>query len=95
MVVLTADGSLGQFPRELDVRLGRHLSDVDVGRFAREDPKVRRHLDLIRRKELLELALDKIESLKNLDPLDRRPTKISSQVSASSSKDRNQRWNLF
>ncbi|KAI9753107.1 MAG: dynamin-like GTPase mgm1, partial [Lichina confinis] len=60
------------FPRELDARLGRQLSEADFERFAREDPKVRRHLDLIRRKDLLELALDKMESLKRLDTLERR-----------------------
>lgn len=55
------------FPRELDARLGRHLSDDEVERFAREDPKVRRHLDVIRRKEMLELVLQKMESLRELD----------------------------
>ena len=86
---------LEQFPRELDARLGRHLSDADFERFAREDPKVRRHLDLIRRKELLELALDKMESLKRLDTLERRSgaggrggeggSRLSSSSSSSSS----------
>ncbi|PHH53082.1 Protein msp1, mitochondrial [Ceratocystis fimbriata CBS 114723] len=55
------------FPRELDLRLGRHLSDEDVERFAKEDPKIRKHLDVIRRKEMLELVLEKMESLKQLD----------------------------
>ncbi|EAA66211.1 hypothetical protein AN1093.2 [Aspergillus nidulans FGSC A4] len=55
------------FPRELDMRLGRHLSDAEVERFAREDPRIRRHLDVIRKKELLELALQKIESIRQLD----------------------------
>lgn len=55
------------FPRELDMRLGRHLSDDEVERFAREDPRIRRHLDIIRKKELLELALQKIESIRQLD----------------------------
>ncbi|KAH0547588.1 hypothetical protein FGG08_000313 [Glutinoglossum americanum] len=55
------------FPRELDVRLGRHLSDTEIERFAREDPKVRRHLDVIRRKEMLELVLEKMEGLRGLD----------------------------
>ncbi|KAJ5578183.1 uncharacterized protein N7459_007147 [Penicillium hispanicum] len=55
------------FPRELDMRLGRHLSDAEVERFAREDPRVRRHLDIIRKKELLELALQKIEGIRQLD----------------------------
>jgi len=55
------------FPRELDVRLGRHLSEDEVERFAREDGKVRRHLDVIRRKELLELVLGKMEGLRVLE----------------------------
>lgn len=55
------------FPRELDQRLGRHLSEAEIERFAREDPKVRRHLDVIKKKEMLELALRKIESLRQLE----------------------------
>src|ERR1700750_1118367 len=51
------------FPRELDLRLGRHLEQSEIERFAREDPKVRKHLDVIKRKEMLELVLEKIESL--------------------------------
>ncbi|KAI9887241.1 MAG: dynamin-like GTPase mgm1 [Watsoniomyces obsoletus] len=96
-----------QFPRELDARLGRHLSDADVERFAREDPKVRRHLDLIRRKELLELALEKMESLKKLDTLERRGGGSSSSrqslsssggmsSSTTSTKDhKSTRWSLL
>src|SRR5277367_3312349 len=49
------------FPRELDVRLGRGLTKEEVERFAREDPRVRGHLECIRRKELLELVLEKME----------------------------------
>ena len=56
-----------QFPRELDLRLGRGLSKDEVERFAREDPKVARHLDVVRRKELLELALEKMEGLQGLE----------------------------
>lgn len=55
------------FPRELDLRLGRHLSDSEVERFAREDGRVRKHLDIIKKKETLELALQKIESLRQLE----------------------------
>lgn len=55
------------FPRELDQRLGRHLSDSEVERFAREDPRIRRHLDVIKKKETLELVLQKIESLRQLE----------------------------
>lgn len=60
------------FPRELDARLGRHLADAEVERFAREDPKVRRHLDVIRRKEMLELVLAKMEGLRLLEGRERR-----------------------
>ncbi|MDI1487855.1 MAG: mitochondrial dynamin GTPase Msp1 [Ramalina farinacea] len=55
------------FPRELDLRLGRHLSPEEVERFAREDKRVRGHLDVIRRKEMLELVLRKMEGLKGLE----------------------------
>jgi len=59
--------TLEQFPRELDNRLGRHLSPQKVEAFAREDPKIRKHIDLQQRKQLLELALEKMESLMALE----------------------------
>lgn len=62
------------FPRELDARLGRHLTDDQIERFAKEDPKVRRHLEVIRRKELLELVLEKMESLRQLEGRERTKT---------------------
>lgn len=55
------------FPRELDAKLGKGLSESEVDRFAREDTKVARHLDLIRRKELLELVLEKCNGLRGLE----------------------------
>ena len=55
------------FPRELDTRLGRGLGEKDVERFAREDVRVARHLDVIRRKQLLELVLEKCEGLRSLE----------------------------
>jgi len=55
------------FPRELDAKLGRQLDMAEIERFAREDPKVRRHLDVINRKEKLELVLSKIEDLRALE----------------------------
>lgn len=61
-----------QFPRELDARLGRNLSTADIERFAREDPKIRRHLDLVKRKEMLELVLKETESLRKLEGRERR-----------------------
>ncbi len=49
------------------MRLGRGLSKEEVERFAREDPRVRGHLEVIRRKELLELVLGKMEGLRDLE----------------------------
>lgn len=79
------------FPRELDIRLGRHLSEEEVDRFAREDPRIRKHLDVIKNKELLELALQKIESLRQLEGRSKatgsRPPPIK--------KDHQRSWRLF
>ncbi|KAJ5127089.1 hypothetical protein N7448_007868 [Penicillium atrosanguineum] len=79
------------FPRELDSRLGRHLSDAEVERFAREDPRVRRHLDIIRKKELLELALQKIEGIRQLDGRSSQ-RKTDRQQAA---KETRGRWSIF
>ena len=77
------------FPRELDLRLGRHLEQSEIERFAREDPKVRKHLDVIKRKDMLEMVLQKIESLRQLEGRAKtQPTK------AAQSKERG-RWSLF
>ncbi|KAF7562557.1 hypothetical protein G7046_g1570 [Stylonectria norvegica] len=80
------------FPRELDLRLGRHLSEDEIERFAKEDPKIRRHLDVIRRKELLELVLDKMESLRQLDG--REPNRSLTGARRDTNKQRG-RWGLF
>ncbi|KAH8672793.1 P-loop containing nucleoside triphosphate hydrolase protein [Tricladium varicosporioides] len=56
-----------QFPRELDIRLGRGLKKEEVERFAREDGRIKAHLDVIRRKELLELVLEKMEGVRDLE----------------------------
>ncbi|CAK7226212.1 mitochondrial dynamin GTPase Msp1 [Sporothrix curviconia] len=84
------------FPRELDQRLGRHLTDDEVERFAKEDPKIRRHLEVIRRKELLELVLEKMESLRQLDGREksRRGSNLNSG-SAKGDKKSGGRWGLF
>ncbi|KAJ5082557.1 hypothetical protein N7532_011600 [Penicillium argentinense] len=79
------------FPRELDMRLGRHLSDAEIERFAREDPRVRRHLDIIRKKELLELALQKIEGIRQLDGRSIHRNSDRAQVA----KETRSRWNIF
>ncbi|KAI6781245.1 uncharacterized protein J7T54_004018 [Emericellopsis cladophorae] len=80
------------FPRELDLRLGRHLSDHEIERFAKEDPKIRQHLDVIRRKELLELVLDKMESLKQLESRERERR---GSVSKTRGQKERGRWGLF
>ncbi|KAL4790867.1 P-loop containing nucleoside triphosphate hydrolase protein [Aspergillus venezuelensis] len=81
------------FPRELDMRLGRHLSDAEVERFAREDPKIRRHLDVIKKKELLELALQKIESIRQLDG--RGKLREREQGRGGMGKDGKRGWSMF
>lgn len=81
------------FPRELDVRLGRGLSKEEVERFAREDPRVKGHLEIIRRKELLELVLGKMEGLRELEVEER------GKRAAVSAKGRGEQgrkgWGLF
>jgi DNA polymerase III delta prime subunit len=82
------------FPRELDTRLGRHLSDTEVERFAREDPKIRKHLDVIKKKEMLELVLDKMDSLRQLEGREKRYATNAAQA-ASAAKERGNGWRLF
>ena len=82
------------FPRELDIRLGRQLREDEMERFAREDPKVRRHLDVIKRKEMLELVLDKIESLRQLEG--RAKQNIADRApSVAAAKERSRGWSIF
>ncbi|OXV07658.1 hypothetical protein Egran_04574 [Elaphomyces granulatus] len=79
------------FPRELDLKLGRHLSDAEVEQFAREDLRVRKHLDIIKKKEMLELALQKLESLRQLEG---RNVSRGSQKPVVT-KERSRGWSLF
>ncbi|RKF65825.1 Protein msp1, mitochondrial [Golovinomyces cichoracearum] len=87
------------FPRELDVRLGRGLSKDQIERFANEDPRVRGHLEVIRRKELLELVLQKMEGLKELEVEERGKRVASSRRSEiprpNNEKSREKGWGLF
>ncbi|EKD19962.1 uncharacterized protein L3040_002359 [Drepanopeziza brunnea f. sp. 'multigermtubi'] len=86
------------FPRELDVRLGRGLTKEEVERFAREDPRVRGHLEVIRRKELLELVLDKMEGLKELEVEERgkkRGKGVDDPVSRGKEGVARKGWGLF
>ncbi|CAJ2507647.1 Uu.00g088330.m01.CDS01 [Anthostomella pinea] len=80
------------FPRELDSRLGRHLSDDQVEKFAKEDPKIKKHIEVIRRKELLELVLDKMESLRQLEGREKERSRPGGQ--RSNDKERG-RWGIF
>lgn len=85
------------FPRELDLRLGRHLSEEQIETFAKEDPRIRRHLEVIRRKELLELVLEKMESLRQLEGRERDRDRLASPArrgGADAAKQRG-RWGLF
>lgn len=80
-----------QFPRELDAKLGRHLSNDQIEMFAKEDPKIKRHLEVIRRKELLELVLDKMESLRQLEGRDMAKRGREKKPE----KESGGRWGLF
>lgn len=51
------------FPRELEKKLSTQLSHEEIETYAKEDPKVRKHIELQERKELLQLALGKIEDV--------------------------------
>jgi len=79
------------FPRELDARLGHGLSQAEIERFAREDPRIRRHLDVVRRKELLERVLKEMESLRQLEAREKR----YSGAGQRSEREKKGRWTLF
>lgn len=80
------------FPGELDSKLGHGLSTADIERFAREDPKIRRHLDLVKRKELLEHVSKEINALQALEKYSTRGT----QTAAGEDRDRKSgKWSLF
>lgn len=81
------------FPRELDARLGRHLSDEEVERFAHEDPKIKGHLDVVRRKEMLERVLEKMEGLRALEGRER--SRDEKRKQGATEKTRAGGWRLF
>ncbi|KAK0719837.1 P-loop containing nucleoside triphosphate hydrolase protein [Lasiosphaeris hirsuta] len=60
-----------RFPREVESKLSEQMHGGGLERFAREDPRIKRHLDLVKRKELLELVLAKIEGLNQMGSGDR------------------------
>ncbi|KAG5340908.1 hypothetical protein C0989_012660 [Termitomyces sp. Mn162] len=55
-----------QFPREIDSRLLYDLDRREIIQFARENPVIRRHLDLQERKDKLEEAMKQLNSLSTL-----------------------------
>jgi len=55
-----------QFPREIDARLGFDMSHEDMVNFARENPAIRKHIDLQERKFKLEEVMIKLEELTRL-----------------------------
>ncbi|KAJ7274479.1 P-loop containing nucleoside triphosphate hydrolase protein [Mycena haematopus] len=55
-----------QFPREIDSRLLYDLDPKEIIEFARENPVVRRHLDLQGRKDKLEEVMKQLNSLSTL-----------------------------
>jgi len=67
-----------QFPREIDTRLIYDLDRTEIQRFARENPSIRRHLDLQERKDKLEEVMKSLQSLVNLRK-DAQPQKRRSQ----------------
>lgn len=84
------------FPRELDLRLGRHLPESEVEKFAKEDPKIRQHLELIRKKDLLELVLGKMESLRQLEGRERERRGLPGAAGTDREGEKGRgRWGLF
>lgn len=71
------------------------MSGDQVEKFAREDGRVARHLDVVRRKELLELVLGKMESLRDLEGKEKRREMDRRQQTAGAKKQREKGWSLF
>ena len=74
-----------QFPRVLE-REFRQLDEGTVERFAKEDPKIRRHLELVRRKEGLEHVLKEMEGLRQLEGRERSRSSRGTQTEAEGRK---------
>jgi len=81
-----------QFPRLLE-KWGRDLDDATIERYAREDPKIRKHLDVVKRKELLEHVLKEMEGLRQLEAREKRSA--TSRVAADDGKAKRRGWGLF
>jgi dynamin-like GTPase MGM1, mitochondrial len=84
------------FPRELDLRLGKGLSEAEIERFASEDPKIKRQLDVIKKKDMLELVLRKIEGLRALEGRAKREAEGRGREEGLKGRDgKGGRWSLF
>ncbi|KAK6435877.1 mitochondrial dynamin GTPase Msp1 [Oleoguttula sp. CCFEE 5521] len=83
-----------QFPRRLEQQF-RQLDEATLERFAREDPKVRKHLDVVRRKEGLERVLKEMEGLRGLEERARRSSSRGTQTSGEAEGKRRRGWGLF
>ncbi|KAK0939550.1 mitochondrial dynamin GTPase Msp1 [Friedmanniomyces endolithicus] len=83
-----------QFPRVLE-RQFRNLDEGTVERFAREDPKIRRHLDVVRRKELLEHVLKEMEGLRMLEAREKRGVSRGTQTSGEGEGRKRKGWGIF
>lgn len=78
------------------MRLGRGLSQNEIETFAREDPKVRRHLDLVKRKGLLEQALKEIEALRQIEAREIRHGSSSNGSNRfQGERSRSNGWGIF
>lgn len=62
------------FPRKLDDEFFNNLSKEQMESFAKEDPKIKKHIELQERKDLLDTALNKIEGVLALQGQKEAPT---------------------
>jgi hypothetical protein len=63
-----------------------------MDRFVREDPKIKRHLDVVRRKDLLEHVLKEMEGLRQLEAREKR---MMSRRDEEKRDRRKGSWSLF
>ncbi|WPG99865.1 Hypothetical protein R9X50_00268500 [Acrodontium crateriforme] len=80
-----------QFPRILEQHF-RQMDESTIERFAREDPKIRRHLDVVKRKELLEHVLKEMEGLRQLEAREKRNFSKGTQTDDGSNRSRRKGW---
>jgi len=73
----------------------RSLTPQQLEQFAREDPKIRRHLDVVRRKELLEHVLKEMESLRALEAREKRNVRGSVRDRNTEDRRKQKSWGLF